>query len=74
MLGAYGRDMLNENGKLLLGFAEDIKLGLLNLFVCTPKGGVFYTFQSTNHSKGQAGLDYILTNQSELRAPSHPLR
>ena len=23
VLGAYGRDVLNENGKLLLGFAED---------------------------------------------------
>ena len=26
VLGAYGRDVLNENGKLLLGFAEDNKL------------------------------------------------
>ena len=30
VLGAYGRDMLNENGKLLLGFAEENKLALLN--------------------------------------------
>ena len=28
MLGAYGRDVLNENGKLLLGFAGDNKLAL----------------------------------------------
>ena len=28
MLGADGRDVLNENGKLLLGFAEDNKLAL----------------------------------------------
>ena len=40
MLGAYGRDKLNENGKLLLGFAEDNKLALLNTFFCTPKSGV----------------------------------
>ena len=37
VLGAYGREMLNENGKLLLGFAEDNKLALLNTFLCTPK-------------------------------------
>ena len=40
VLSAYGRDMLNVNGKLLLGFAEDNKLALLNTFVCTPKSGV----------------------------------
>ena len=36
VLGAYGRDMLNENGKLLQGFAEDNKIALLNTFFCTP--------------------------------------
>ena len=61
VLGAYGRDKLNENGKLLLSFAEDNKLALLNTFFCTPKSGVSYTFQSANRSKGQARLDYILT-------------
>ena len=35
VLGAYDRD--NENGILLLGFAEDNKLALLNTFSCTPK-------------------------------------
>ena len=67
VLGAYGRDMLNENGKLLLGFAEDNKLALLNTFFCTLKSGVSYTFQSANRSKGQARLDYILTKQADLR-------
>ena len=57
VLGACGRDMLNENGKLLLGFAEDNKLALLNTFFCTPKSGVSYTFRSANRSKGQARLD-----------------
>ena len=28
LLGAYGREMLNENGKLLLGFTEGSKLAL----------------------------------------------
>ena len=67
MLGAYGRDKLNENGKLLLGFAEDIKLALLNNFFCTPKSGVSHAFQSANRSKGQARLDYILTKQADRR-------
>ena len=65
VLGAYGRDKLNGNGKLLLGFAEDNKLTLLNTFFCTPKDGVSYTFQSANHSKGQARWDYILTRQAD---------
>ena len=45
VLGAYGRDMLNENGKLLLGFAEDNTLALLYTFFCNPKSGISYTFQ-----------------------------
>ena len=52
VFGAYGRDMLNENGKLLLGFTEDNKLALLNTLFCTPKSGMSYTFQSANRSKG----------------------
>ena len=67
VLGAYGRDKLNENGKLLLGFVEDNKLALLNTLFCTPKSGVSYTFQSANRSKGQARLDYILTKQADHR-------
>ena len=30
VLGAYSRDVLNKNGKLLLGFAEANKLALLS--------------------------------------------
>ena len=66
-LGAYGRDMLHENGKLLLRFAEDNKLALLNIFVCTPQNGVSYTFQSVNRGKGQARFDYILIKQADRR-------
>ena len=51
VLGAYGRDKVNENGKLLLGFAEDNNLALLNTLFCTPKSGVPCTFQSANRSK-----------------------
>ena len=67
LLGAYGRDVLNENGKLLLGFAEDNKLALLNTFFCTPKSCASYTFQSANYSKGQARLNHILTRQTNRR-------
>ena len=67
MLGAYGQDKLNENCKLLLGFAEDNKLALLNTFFYTPKSGVSYTFQSANRSKKQARLDHILTKQADRR-------
>ena len=67
VLGAYGRDKHNENGKLLLGFAEDNKLALLNTFFCTPKSGVSCTFQSANRSKGKARLGYVLTKQADRR-------
>ena len=67
VLGAYGRYVLNENGKLLLGSRKDNKLALLDTFFCTPKSGVSYTFQRTNHIKGRARLDYILTKQADRR-------
>ena len=35
VLSAYGQDVLNKNGKLLLGLAEDNKLILLNTFFCS---------------------------------------
>ena len=67
VLGAYDRNKLNENGKLLLGFAEDNKLALLNTLFCTPKSGVSYTFQGANRSKEQTRLDYILIKQANRR-------
>ena len=66
MLGTYDLGVLNGNGLLLLGFAEDIKLALLETLFCTPKCGVSYTFHSANRSKEQAHLDYILTKQVNL--------
>ena len=64
VLGAYGREVLNENGKILLCFAEDNKLTLLNTF-CTPKHDVSYTFQNANHNKRNIRLYYILTKQAD---------
>ena len=57
VLCAYGRDVLKENGKKLLGFLEDNKLTLLDTFSSTPRSGVSYTFPGANRSKGQARLD-----------------
>ena len=43
-IGAYSRDILNDNGELLLSFANNHDLGLVNTFFSTPKGGVSHTF------------------------------
>ena len=43
VLGAYGRDELNDNEERLL-YAADNKLALLNTFFATPNRGVSYTF------------------------------
>ena len=67
VFGAYGRDKLNENGKLLLSFAEENKLALLNTLFCIPNSGASCTFQSANRSKERTGLDYILTKQADRR-------
>ena len=53
VLGAHGRDVFNENDKLLLGFAEDNRLALLNTFFCTPKRGVSYTFQAPTAARAK---------------------
>ena len=42
-LGAYGRDILNDNGELLLSFANNHDLAIVNTFFSTPKSGVSHT-------------------------------
>ena len=59
VLGAHDRDVLNENGKLLLGFAEDNKLALLNTFLYAQKGRVLH-IPKHNRSRVQSRLDYTL--------------
>ena len=39
-ISAYGRDTLNDHRKLLLCFANNHDLALVNTFFSTPKGGV----------------------------------
>ena len=46
IIGAYGRDTLNDNGELLLlSFANNHDLAVVNTFLSTPKGGVSHTFK-----------------------------
>ena len=49
MLGAYGRNTLNDNGRrLLLTFSAENQLALVNTYFSAPKRGIPYTFQSPN--------------------------
>ena len=81
ILGVYGRDTLNDNGGLLISFANNHDLALVNTFFSTPKGGVSHTF----NGRGKKRIDYILTRQRDRRfvrnvtvhpqrPPSYPFR
>ena len=61
ILGAYDRDTLNDNRELLLSFANNHDLALVNTFFSTPKGGVSHTF----NGRGKKRIDYILTRQRD---------
>ena len=63
ILGAYGRDTLNDNGKLLLSFANNHDLALVNTFFNTPKGGILHTF----NGRGKKRIDYIVTMQRDRK-------
>ena len=63
ILGAYGRDTLNDNGELLLSFANNHDLALVNTFFSTPKGDVSHTF----NCRGKTRIDYILTKQRDRK-------
>ena len=63
IFGAYGRDTLNDNGELLLSFANNHDLALVNTFFSSPKGGVSYAF----NERGRKHVDYILTRQRDRK-------
>ena len=67
VLGAYGRDELNDNGERLLIHATDNKLALLNTYHATPARGISHTFQSPNRGNAQYRLDCVLTRQVDRR-------
>ena len=66
VLGAYGRDELNDNGERLLIHGTDNKFALLNTYYATPARGISYTFQRPNRGKAKYRLDYILTRQVDV--------
>ena len=61
--GAYGRDTLNDNGELLLSFANNHDLALVNTFFSPPKSGVSHTF----NGRGKKRIDYVLTRQRDRK-------
>ena len=68
VLGTYGRDELNDNGKLLLPFATDNKLAIVNTF-STRKGGVSHTYNGVTGSRTSdfKCIDYVFTRQAHRR-------
>ena len=61
--GSYGRDTLNDNGELLLSFANNHDLTLVNKFLRTPKGGVLHTF----NGQGKKRIGHIPTRQRDRK-------
>ena len=64
ILGTYGRDELNDNGKLLLYFATDNKLAIMNTFFSTRKGGVSHTTLSQGAARATSNAS---TTYSRVR-------
>ena len=65
-LGTYGRDELNDNGKLLLTFVTNNKLAIMNIFFSTRKGGVSHTYDGVtgNRTSDFKRIDYVPTRQA----------
>ena len=62
-LDTYGRDTLNDNGQLLLSFANRHSLPLVTTLFSTPKGGLPHTF----NERCKRRANYILTRQRNRR-------
>ena len=63
VLGAYGRDNLNDNGELLFPFFVNHELALLNTFFSTAKNAISHTF----NGRVKKCIDYILTRQRDRK-------
>ena len=76
ILGAYGRDTLNDNGELVLSFANNHDLALVNTFFSTPKGGISHTGKngSTTSQRGNVIANSYGTLRCTLSPPSFPSR
>ena len=66
VLGAYGRDELNNNGKRLLNFATDNKPAVMNTLFSTSKGGISHTYNGVigDRAGDFKRIDYVLTRQA----------
>ena len=63
VLGAYGRDTLNDNGERLLSFSANHELAHLNTFFSTAKNAISHTF----NGRGKKCIDYILTRERDRK-------
>ena len=61
LLGAYGRDALNDNGEQLLSYSGNHVLALLNTSFSTANDGILHTF----NGRGKNRIDYILTRKRD---------
>ena len=59
ILGADGRDTLNDNKEVLLSFADNHDLALVKIVIGTRKDGVSHVFNGL----GKKRIDNILTNK-----------
>ena len=66
VLGAYGRDGLDDNAKRLLNFATDKKLAVTNTFFSTHKGGISHTYNGAigDRAGDFKRIDCILARQA----------
>ena len=63
VMGEEGRNELNDNGRLLLTFATDNRLAILNTFFPARRGGTWHTCNGVSGNE-RWRLDYILTRQA----------
>ena len=54
VLGAYGRDNLNDNGERLLSFSANHELALSNTFFSTAKNAISHTFNGRGKKRNLA--------------------
>ena len=60
---AYGRDTLNDHGELLMSFANNHDLALVNTLFSTPEGGASHIY----NGRGKKRIDYISTSQCDRK-------
>lgn len=56
VLGAYGLDMLNKIGKLLLHFSADNKHAIFNTFFCIHESGYHVRFRAPTVKSAKVAL------------------